>query len=144
MCGVLQDCCNPSIKHRGLFMDALLKFLFLSFFFWLCRVWRHLGSSLWRAGFSLVVACRFSLLWLWHAGSRVRGLCSSGTRVPERMCSVVCGTRALQLWHVCSIVVAHGLVAPQHVGSQFPHPGLIGRRILYHWTTREVPKISYL
>ena len=47
----------------------MLFFFFFIFFFWLCWVlvaacrifYRGAGSSLWRASFSLVVACRFSL-----------------------------------------------------------------------------------
>ena len=46
----------------------------------------------------------------------------------------------------CSLQQA-GLVVPWHVGSQFPNQGFnhitcIGRQILNHWTTREVPPIE--
>ena len=42
------------------------------------------------------------------------------------------------------VVVVHGLGCPMHVGSSFPDQGsnphpCIGRQILNHWTTREVP-----
>ena len=67
------------------------------------------GCGVWVFS-SLVVACRLGgwALELWRVGSRVRGLCS--------------------LWHSGTLVEAHGLsscgtwtlVAPQHVGSQFP------------------------
>ena len=69
------------------------------------------GPSLWRTGFSLVLECGFfSLLQLWRVGCRAHGLCSlrhagSLFEVPELNS---CGA---------------GLVAPQHVGSQFPHQG---------------------
>ena len=53
------------------------------------------GSFLRHVGFSLVVACGFSLLSLWCAGSRARGLCSCGAWVPELVGFVVCGTQAL-------------------------------------------------
>ena len=58
--------------------------------------------SLQRAGFSLVVACGFSLLQLWRAGSRARGLCSCGAQVPDCVGSVVCGTWALGEAHKLS------------------------------------------
>ena len=48
-----------------------------------------------------------------------------------------CGTWAQHLWLT-------GLVAPQHVGSSrtrdWTHVPCIGRRILNHWATREVPQ----
>ena len=104
-------------------------YLFYLFIFWLCWVsvaahriftaafkifpcgsqaslqWQHAGFL------SLVVACRLQALQLWHAGSKVHGLCS--------------------LWHAGSLVEAcelsscgaRGLVAPWHVGSQFPDQG---------------------
>ena len=113
-----------------------------------------IGFSLLRADFSVVVAsggysslwCTgFSLQWLliaehglyvhrlqqlWHVGSVVvaRGLSS-------------CGSRAQQLWHT-------GFVAPRHVGSSRTRARTcvpcIGRRILNHCTTREVPHLGLL
>ena len=50
-------------------------------------------------GYSSLRCAGFSLQWLlllWSTGSRHTGFSS-------------CGTRAQQLWHVGSIVVAHGL-----------------------------------
>ena len=64
-----------------------------------------MGSSLWCAGLSLVVACGFSL-------------CSCGARAPGRVGSVVCSTQALSLRRASSVVVVRaGLAAPCHVGS---------------------------
>ena len=57
-----------------------------------------------------------------------------------------CGVQALVvlapgLWSTGSIVVGTGLVAPQHVGSSWTRDQTcvpcIGRRITYHWATRE-------
>ena len=60
-----------------------------------------------------------------------------------------CGAWASRQWLLLlrfpdSVVVVHrGLVAPQHVGSSQTRNGThvpyIGRRILNHWTAREVP-----
>ena len=76
-------------------------------------------SSLWCMGFSL----RWLLL-LWSTGSRCVGFSS-------------CSMRAQQLWLA-------GLVAPQHVGSSRTrdrtHVPCIGRWILNHCATREVPE----
>ena len=74
---------------------------------------QHAGSSLRHAGFSPVVACRFSLS-------------SCGARAPGYVGSVVCGMQSLLLRCTSSVVVVRGL-------------SCIGRWILYHWTTREVP-----
>ena len=93
-------------------------FVFLRLYFFGC-----IGSSLWRVGFSLVVACRFSLS-------------SCGARAPGHMGSVVCGTWALSLRCVSSVVVACGLSCPTRDRTGIP---CTGRQILYHWTTREVP-----
>ena len=98
------------------------------------------GSLLWCAGSRAhsLSSCGTWALQLWHVGSRACGLCS-------------CGTQALQLWCAGSVVVARRLSC--HVQVQFPH-GMwnlssltrdrtcvlcIGRQILNHWTTREVP-----
>ena len=76
-------------------------------------------SSLQCVGFSLR-----QLLLLWSMGSRRMGFSS-------------CGTWAQQLWHT-------GLVAPMHVESSQTRDGThvpcIGRQILNHCATREVPK----
>ena len=73
-----------------------IYYLFL-FYFWLHRVLvvaREIFLEACRLsvaahGFSLVATCRFSLPQLWHAGSRLRGLCSSGTGFRVRgLCSL--------------------------------------------------------
>ena len=50
-----------------------------------------------------------------------------------------CGAQALGCW--ASVAVAHGLVAPRHVGSSWIRDRTcalcIGRQMLNHWTTRE-------
>ena len=86
------------------------------------------GPFLWlrRVGFSL----RWLLL-LRSAGARAHGLSGCGCRAPEHRLSVC----------------AHGLVAPQHVGSSWiknwTHISCIGRWIPNHWATREVPSIFH-
>ena len=78
---------------------------------------------LFLAALGLSCSARASLQ-LWHVGPRARRPCS-------------CSMQAFQLWQV-------GLVALWNVRSQFPYQGsipcpCIGRQILNHWTTREVP-----
>ena len=77
-------------------------------------------SSLWCMGFSL-----WWLLLLRSIGSRCVGFSS-------------CGIRALLLW--CT-----GLAAPRHVGSSWTgvwtYVPCIGRQLLNHCTTREVPEL---
>ena len=87
-------------------------------------------SSLWCVGFSL-----WWLLLLWSTGSRRAGFSSCITQAQQLW---LAGSRAQaqQLWRT-------GLVAPRHVGSSQTRartcvPG-IGRRILNHCATREVP-----
>ena len=71
---------------------------------------RRAVSSLWRLGFSLVVACRFSLS-------------SYGAQAPEYVGSVVCGTWALSLRHSSSAVEARGL-SPAACGVLVPRLGI--------------------
>ena len=108
-----------------IYLFIYFKDLFIIYFiyFWLCWVLVaacgifveacgifYCGMSVFS---SLVVAHRLQGAWalqLWHAGSRAHGLCSlqhTGSSL---------GARALQLWYT-------GLVAPQHVRSQFPDQG---------------------
>ena len=82
---------------------------------------QRVGSSLGHAGFSLVVVCGFSLS-------------SCGAQAPERVRSVVCSTRALSLRYA-------GLVARPGIEPESP---CIGRQILYHWTSREVPDCLFI
>ena len=115
------------------------------FFFFL--IFGCIGSSLLRAGFSLVVAsggysslrcAGFSWWWLLllrSMGSSCTGFSSCGTRTQQLW---LAGSRAQaqQLW--CT-----GLVALQQVGSSWTRAltcvSCIGRRILNHCATREVP-----
>ena len=84
-------CVGSLVEACGVFIEA-------------CGIFHcGVGSSLWHAGFSLVVACRFSLS-------------SCGTRAPGRMG----GTRALSLRHVSSVVVALRLSCPVACGILVP------------------------
>ena len=69
------------------------------------------GSSLQHTGFSLVVACGFSLS-------------SCGAQAPGHMGSVVCGMQSLYLRRTSSVVVAHGLSCPVACGILIPWPGI--------------------
>ena len=124
-------------------LSFILFYFFNIYIFYFFKVFGCVGSSLWNAG-SFVVALRllsisglrvFSLQ-LWRAGSRVRGLCS--------------------LWHVGSLVEVCGLSScgmraqllcgMWDLSSQTKdraHVPFIGRWILYHWTTREIPMWSF-
>ena len=117
----------PRGKESG--TDIYTLFFFLAALGLSCGTrdlsFQYVGSSLQCAGSR---ACRVSscgawALQLWGMGSRVCGLCSCGAQAPERVGSVAvarglssCGAQAQQLRHA-------GLVAPQHVGSQFPYQG---------------------
>ena len=76
------------------------------------------------------------LLLFWSTGSRRAGFNSCGTRAQQLYLT---GSRvqAQQLWHT-------GLVAPRHVGSSQTRArtcvSCVGRRILNHCATREVPE----
>ena len=122
-------------------------FIFILFFF-LAASGLHCGAraslQLWRVGFlSLIVARGLQGMWVLQlcTGSRARGLCSL------RHAGSLVEMRELSSWRRTD------LVAPRHVGSQFPDQGsnptrdrtrvpCIGRQILYHWTTREVPVVT--
>ena len=105
---------------------------------------RREGSRLRCAGFSLVVACGFSLS-------------SCGAQGPECMGSVVSSTWALSLRHTGSLVEARelnscgervslprGMWDLSSLTRDRTHVPCIGRQILYHWTTREVPQFCFL
>ena len=110
----------------------------------------HAVSSLRRSGFSLVVVCGFFFsivaghgfqgawaLQLCPVGSRVHGLYSLG-QVGSliEVCKLSsCGERAQlppNMWDLSS---------PTRDRTRFP---CIVRRILYHWTSREVPLVFFL
>ena len=94
---------QDTIKEQNLLKTFFFKeFIFI---FWLCWVLVvACGIFCCSAWAPLVVACGFSLLYLWHAGSRVRGLCS--------------------LWCAGSVVVARGLSCPTLCGILVPWPGI--------------------
>ena len=94
--------------------------------------------QLWRAGATLCCSMRASYCGgfsLQSTDSRHTGFSSCGSWAQQLWLT---GSRAQaqQLWHT-------GLVAPQHVGSSRTrartHVPCIGRQILNHCTTREVP-----
>ena len=118
-------------------------FLLLLFFACVRSQLRHVGSSI-AVLRPLVV---------------VRGLLAScAAQVPWRLGSVAVvhgfqgawalqfAAHGLQLRHASSVVLARGLSCPTACGILVSRPGIepaspafIARRILYHWTSREVP-----
>ena len=119
---------------------------FFLIYFWLCWVFiAACGFSLVAAsgGYSSLQCVGFSLqllLLLWSTGSRHAGFSSCGMWAQQLQFA---GSRAQaqQLWRM-------GLVAPQHVGSfrtrAQTHVPCIGRWILNHCATREVPRLIFL
>ena len=115
----------------GIFGGFFGFFLFI--YFWLRWVFvavRGLSLVAASGGYSSLQCTGFSLRWLlllWSTGSRCAGFSS-------------CGTWAQQLWCV-------GLVALWHVGSFWTRAGThvpcIGRWILNHCATREVPNLCF-
>ena len=102
----------------------------LRFFFWMR--WVFVAAC----GFSLAVVNRG------YSTAEVHRLLLLQSLSP-RTC------RLQELWQAGSIVVAHGLhysVTWQHVGSSQTRDrtcvSCIGRQILKHWTTREVPGVK--
>ena len=96
----------------------------------------HAGSSLQRTGFSLVVACRFSLS-------------SCDAQAPGHMGSVVCGMQALLLRPASSVVVVCGLSCHVACGIFVPDPG--SNPCPLHWKAdssplghEEVPEIEII
>ena len=77
---------------------------------------RCMGFSLWRVGFSLVVACGLSSCGVWapeRTGSVVeaRGLSSCGTQAPEYASSVV-AARGFSCPAACGILVLRQGIEP--------------------------------
>ena len=100
-----------------IFSSFSLCSFFILFIFGCVGSWsRHAGPSLRHAG-SFFAACG-----LFVAARRLVSSC--GMWVPEHVGSVVCGTQALQLRRAAQQLWHMGLVAPWHVGSQFPDQGL--------------------
>ena len=127
------------------FYIYLFMYLFI-YFFWLRWVFvaaRGLSLVAASRGHSSLQCTGLSLQWpllLQSTGSRHAGLSS-------------CGTWAQQFWHVSSRAQAQqlwctGLAAPRHAGSSRTRDRTrvpcIGRRILNHCATREVPGPSFL
>ena len=130
----LWDFIKPHVQagERDLRSRYSLLFYFFNIYLFGCirSQLRHAGSSLWHTG-SFVVACRlfvatrgllsscgvWASLQLWRAGSRACGLSSCGawSQLPRGMWDLSSPTR------------------------DRTHVPCIGRWILNHWTTREVP-----
>ena len=119
-----------------------LIFFFYYFFGCIGSSLQHAGSfiaarGLFVAALGLLSSCgAWVSLKLRHSGF----LSSCGAWAPECVGSVVCGTRALSLRCTSLVVVVRGLSCPVACGILLDqtHIPCIGRRILYHWTTREV------
>ena len=144
---------SKTMRNKCLFFESTSPWYFLkNYYLFYLFIFGCVGSSLLHTGFLQFVASGgYSLLWcacfllrwlllLWSMGSRHAGFNS-------------CGTRAQQLWLVGSRLQAQqlwckGLVAPWHVGSSRSrdrtHVPCIGRRILNHCATREVPMVFFL
>ena len=115
--------------------------LFVCLCFWLHWVFiavRGLSLVAGSGGYSSLLCTGFSLQWLLllrSIGSRRTGFSSCSTWAHQLWLSGS-GAQAQQLWHT-------GLVAPWHVGSSQTrartHVPCIGRWILNHCATREVP-----
>ena len=107
-------------SYHNFFLSPLF-FIFIIIIFWLLWVFvavRGLSLVVANGGYSLLQCVGFSLGWL-----------------------LLLWSAALGVW--ASLVMAHDLVAPPHVGSSQTRdrthvPG-IGRWILNNCTTREVP-----
>ena len=126
------------------FMFFKNLFIYLFIYFWLRWVFvaaRGLSLVAASGGCSSSRCAGFSLRWLLL-------LRSTGCRREGARGLSSCGNQAPQLWLVGSRVQAQqlwctGLVAPRHVGSSrtraLTRVPCIGRRILNHFATREVP-----
>ena len=134
-------------KYRRILCSFFFFNKFILFiYFWLHWVFfaaRGLPLVAASGGYSQLRCVGFSLRWLlllWSMGSRCVGFSS-------------CDTWAQQLWLAGSRVQAQqlwctSLVAPRHVGSsrtrERTRVPCIGRQILNHCTTREVPSVQFL
>ena len=111
----------PPSSHMGCYAVSFFLFFFFNIylFIWLCRVLVAAHGIFAAAHGLLIAVCRLLV-----AVHRLSG----------------CGMRALE---------RTGLVSPRPVGSQFPTKDqtrvpCIGRRVLNHWITREVPLCCFL
>ena len=107
------------------------KFFFLGGLHWVFVAACGLSVVAASRGYSSLQCVGFSLWWLlllWGTGSRSADFSS-------------CGAWAQQSWHT-------GLVAPWHVGSSWTRDRscvpCIGKQILNHCATREVPYLTVL
>ena len=143
---ILNHCATREAQQL-IFLIHLKKYLsiYLSIYLWLRWVFvaaRGLSLVAASGGYSLLRCTGFSLRWLLllrSTGSRPAGFSS-------------CGMQAQQLWLAGSRVQSQqlwytSLVAPRHAGSSWArdrtHVPCIGRRILNHCATREVPAIDF-
>ena len=85
---------------------------------------QHVGSLLRLAGFSVVVACGFSLS-------------GRGTWAPEAVGTVGSGTQALSLRRASSVVVSRGLSCPATCEILVPRPGI--EPCPLHWKADSLP-----
>ena len=134
---------TPNRIKQAITQNSPLKTSILSFFFfwlrWVFTATHGLSLAVENGGYSSLQCAGFSLRWLLllqNRGSRHAGFS-------------ICSTRAQQLWLTGSRAQAQqlwctGLVAPRHVASSRTRARTrvpcIGRRILQHCTTREIPK----
>ena len=125
---------------------GLFYFIYLFGLHWVFIVARGLSLVAASGGYSSLRCEGFSLRWLLllrSTGSRHVGFSSCGSRA-----SVLVARRLQYLWLAGSRAQAQqlwrtSLVAPRHVGSSRTRPRTrvpcIGRRVLNHCATREVP-----
>ena len=131
-------------KSVPVILCVCVCFIYLFYYYFLAALGLSCGMWGLRCGTWALCFGAWASLQLWRTGSRVRGLCSCGVRGPECVGSVVCGMQALYLRHASSVVVVRRLMPcsmwdlSSLTRDQTCLP-CIGRQILYHWTTREVP-----
>ena len=134
LCCILCDFLR-SILHVFIFLFSKRKFNSLTYF-WLCWVFiavRAFSLVVVSKGPSLVMVC--GLLTAVASLIAEHRLQACGLQWLRHMDSVgIWSTQAEQLWYT-------GLVAQWHVRSSqlrdWTHVSCIGRKILYHWTSRE-------
>ena len=137
-----QVCCKD---ERG--SDLTFIYLFIFLLLWVFVAARGLSLVTASGGYSWLRCAGFSLRWLLllqSTGSRRMGFssCSTWASVVAVHELSSCGLRALER-RLSSCGACTGLVAPQHVGSSCTRARArvpcIGRQILNHCVTREVP-----
>ena len=138
----LKVLCVLPIHLPWLFKKNLFVYLFIFWLHWVFVAVCGLSLVALSGGYSLLRCAGFSLQWLlllWSTGSRHAGFSSCGMWA-QQLWLAGCRAQAQQLWHM-------GLVAPQHVGSSRTRARTrvpcIGRWILNHCATREVPPMAF-